>query len=257
MKRTKNNKKKVALATLGFFVLMGIYNSVVINSESHLSNSDAKLVKRLDEVYGVVVNGRKVAGTPSWKKLNTPDQIIVQKENVSTPQVIQPEVISTAAVKEELSLSLIEVINEKKWKDGLATNQFNGSLITNNGVIESLQVNLPQNQAVNVQFSEMTGNTFEYDLNGEIFTGLMYQVDSNAYMITLTSGPLEGTRLRFSDKAPVEEQQQTQELLAESNVQIGNFGQENAPEQMIEVDQALQHEAVKSPSFNLDQSQTM
>jgi hypothetical protein len=70
---------------------------------------------------------------------------------------------------------------------------------------------------IEISFSEMTGNTFEYDLNGQIYSGLMYQVDQNSYMITLTNGPLEGTRLRFAGESTdaQSQQEQTQAYLAE------------------------------------------
>lgn len=84
----------------------------------------------------------------------------------------------------------------------------------------------------------MSGNVFEYDLNGELYSGMMYQVDQNAYMVTLTNGPLEGTRLRFSSVDPVVEQQDNQVKLAENNVEIGSFGSaQPAPEMMLENDQ--------------------
>jgi hypothetical protein len=46
---------------------------------------------------------------------------------------------------------------------------------------------------------------FEYDQNGETLSGLLYQVDQNTYMVTLTNGPFEGTRLRFTQETQVEE----------------------------------------------------
>jgi hypothetical protein len=71
---------------------------------------------------------------------------------------------------------------------------------------------LPNGEGVSVSFSEMTGNVFEYDFEGELYSGMMYQVDQNSYMVTLTNGPLEGTRLKFSGEASLEEQQQQEEI---------------------------------------------
>ena len=118
------------------------------------------------------------------------------------------------------------MVNPRKYQHGAPTGQFTGSLSTNNGVIESLSVSLPNSENVSVSFSELTGNVFEYDFNGEIYSGMMYQVDQHAYMVTLTNGPLEGTRLRFSEETPVVEQQITQEKLAENNIEVGSFGDE-------------------------------
>jgi hypothetical protein len=212
----------------------------VINSESHLSNADVKFVKRLDEIYGVTIPGRQVAASTTWKKIENQDS-----QNKMAPQFVASsssgviptaaEVISDAVVKEELNLSLVEVINAKKWQNGLSSSQFSGALATNNGVIESLSVSLPNGEGVSVSFSEMTGNVFEYDLNGELYSGMMYQVDQHAYMVTLTNGPLEGTRLRFSAETPAVEQEQVAETLAENNIE----------------------EAAQAQAFNLDNSQAI
>ncbi len=278
-----NNYKSMVFALAGLFVLTGTYNAVVINSESQLSGSEIKFVKRLDEVYGVTVAGREVAASVQWQKLS-PSQIITKSAPIiqtvtkvdAAATAPATESVPGAAVQEELTLSLVEVINQKKWQNGLPAGQFNGSLSTNNGVIENLAVSLPNGEGVSVSFSEMTGNVFEYDLDGELYSGMMYQVDQHAYMVTLTNGPLEGTRLRFSSQSPADEQTQAQETLAESNIEVGNFGQEPevtpqadpqaeqmvqaqelSPEQLVQNDQRMQEEAVQAQSFNLDQSQAM
>lgn len=233
-----HKNKTVAFMAFGLFMVIGTYNAVVINSESHLAGTDIKFVKRLDEIYGVTVSGREVAASVNWQKLS-PQEVADQKVKLQPRQVIQtvstsnsaPEtsagdIVPAAAVQEELSLNLVEVINPKKWQKGLTNTQFTGSLATNNGTIESLNVSLPNGEGVSVSFSEMVGNVFEYDLDGELYSGMMYQIDQGAYMVTLTNGPLEGTRLRFLADAPIE-QQQTQEMLAENNgLEVGNFGQE-------------------------------
>lgn len=236
----KNSKNKIiAFATLGLLTVVGTYNAVVINAESHLG-SEVSSVKRLDEIYGVFTPGRTVAADQTWKKLS-PEQTKLQNISEKVVEVASSKAPTTeqeAAVTEELSLSLVEVINQTKWQNGLPKDQFNGSLSTNNGVIESLAVSLPNGESVSVSFSEMSGNVFEYDLNGELYSGMMYQVDQNAYMVTLTNGPLEGTRLRFSSVDPVVEQQDNQVKLAENNVEIGSFGSaQPAPEMMLENDQ--------------------
>lgn len=249
------NKKTIAFMVLGLFALTGAYNAVVINAESHLS-SDAKFVKRLDEINGVIVNGRSLATEPKWTKLAAlkmgPKKSAVLAKAAPAVEVSSEKApsfsdIPEPAVKESLSLSLVEVVNPKKYANGAPVGQFNGSLATNNGVIESLTVSLPGSENLSVAFSEMTGNVFEYDFQGEIYSGMMYQVDQGAYMVTLTNGPLEGTRLRFSAEAPAVEQQMTQEKLAENNVEVGSFGTDSreveaevAPTEMVQNDIANQ-----------------
>lgn len=250
------NKKMIAFAVLGLFALTGTYNALVINSDSHLS-SDLKFVKRLDEIHGITISGRGVAGAPSqWQKLAPVkmgpkrEVAVVAKTQVAPTSDKAPtlnDIVPEAAVQEALTLNLVEVINPKKYQNGAPAGQFSGSLATNNGVIESLSVSLPGSENVSVAFAEMTGNVFEYDFNGEIYSGMMYQVDQGAYMVTLTNGPLEGTRLRFSTESPAVEQQLTQETLAEvNNIEVGTFGSEpkveteTAPTEVVQNDIATQ-----------------
>lgn len=280
-----STNKLLGFVVFGLFVLTGTYNAVVINSESHINGSEIKFVKRLDELYGVTVPGREVAASVTWKKLapapvlaKKPAQIIQPiSTRASAPAIAEPAstVEAPAVVQEELTLSLVEVINTKKWQNGLPSNQFNGSLSTNQGVIENLSVSLPNGEGVAVSFSEMTGNVFEYDLDGELYSGMLYQVDQNAYMVTLTNGPLEGTRLRFSNQQPVEEQIQNQEVLAENHVDVGNFGDDQQAyeqqalneqqqsveqpqyEQMNQTDQQMQMEAMQAQALNAENPQAM
>lgn len=253
----KNHKRTLAVLAIGVFVFTGTYNSIVINAESHLAASDVRFVKRLDELYGVTVSGREVATTVSWQKL-TPTQVahikqrkqpryIEQTVKTADAAPTQQEVIPAAAVQEELSLNLVEVINPKLFAKGVPQGQFSGSLSTNNGVIESLSVSLPNTEAVSVSFSEMTGNVFEYDYGGELYSGMMYQVDQGSYMVTLTNGPLEGTRLRFQTEISPADQQQL-ESLAANNIEPGNFGQDQ-PEQVQAQEVAQQENPQDAPAY--------
>lgn len=249
--------KIMAFSVAALFMATGTYNAVVINSESLLENSQTKFVKRLDEVYGITVEGRKIASNVQWKKL-TPTKVATKSKTTielnEAPKVTSAPVesIPVALVQEELSLSLVEVINPKKWEKGIAEGQFSGSLMANAGVIEELSVMLPGGESVLVSFSEMTGNVFAYELNGEEFSGMMYQVDQNAYMVTLTNGPLEGTRMRFSSQSAFEQQNEVQNTLAESNVEIGNFGQ--APQSNPQItNENIATDNVQAQGFNFDQ----
>ena len=249
----KSRKFYVGL-TLGFLCVTGSYNAFVINSESIMSGNDIRFAKRLDEVYGVVVSKREVANTMAWQKLSVKQAAIYKNYGVVSDKLLQEvgasevapqsEVIAQAAVQEELSLSLTGVINPKKWQQGLNSSQFSGNLSTNQGVIESLSVSLPNGEGVSVSFSEMTGNVFEYDFNGELYSGMMYQENQNSYVVTLTNGPLEGTRLTFTGEVAPDsqpsEQVESQSVIAENNNVDGN----SAPEQDI-----TQAEAAPSENF--------
>jgi len=226
----KSRKFYVGL-TLGFLCVTGSYNAFVINSESIISGNDIRFAKRLDEVYGVVVSKREVANSMAWQKLSIRQAAIYKntgalsdtsfKQLVASDEAQQSEGYAQAAVQEELSLNLTGVVNPKKWQQGLNNSQFSGSLSTNQGVIESLSVSLPNGEGVSVSFSEMSGNVFEYDFNGELYSGMMYQENQNSYVVTLTNGPLEGTRLTFTGEISTDSQSgqpsESENVVADNN----------------------------------------
>ena len=245
-----NNKKFLGSIILGAFVITGLYNAVVMNSESHLS-SDMKL-KRLDEMNGVTTQGRKLASTTTWSKIQPlavktgTFQVLASQEKTSSSADV-----SEAAVQEELSLGLIEVVNAQKWQQGLATSQFNGTLTANNGVIETLVVSLPDDQGLTINFTELTGNVFNYELGGQEYAGMLYQVDQNSYMVTLTNGPLEGTRLRFGGEATPEVRESMEQNLAENNIEAGSFGSEEAA---VVVEDSAPKTEIQTAGFNFSET---
>lgn len=257
----KNNKKKIITFTAAFlFTVTGTYNAVVINSDSSIN--DIKFVKRLDEVYGVVKPGRMVAASVQWQKLEPKkiakvEAVIQEVTKIqAAPKIIdEPAPSPAAAVHEELELRLVEVINPTKWKEGIPQGHFSGYLSTNNGIIETMEISLPDTEGVSISYSEMTGNVFEYDFNGEVYSGMMYQVDQYSYMVTLSNGPLEGTRLRFSSTNPVEQQELDREVLADNyQIEAGSFGgEEIRPEVMVQNDQAMQAQGLEAQSYNFNQ----
>jgi hypothetical protein len=258
MKASKNKTKISAYISFGLFVLVGTYNAIVINSESFVQ--EASFVKRLDEHTGVTRPGRQVANTVVWQKLVAPKMVEAKKvESVSpTAAALEEAIPSTAAVQEELSLNLTEVINTKKYKNGLTNAQFTGALQTNNGIIESLSVSLPNGEGVSVSFSEMAGNVFEYDINGNLYSGMMYQVDSGSYMVTLTNGPLEGTRMKFASEAQVEQTQPDMPSAEVAGVETATFGAENQVAEnemnldgLSESDKVVPQEVIGAQAFNM------
>lgn len=232
MKWAQSKKKAFTFLAVTALVVSGTYNSVMVNSDSFMNEQDVRFVKRLDEVYGVVKVGRQYASTESqWVKLTNKEVAAVAKNLVPAPapklEVQKTEVASApveteAAVKEELDLRLVEVVNPKKYQGNVPASLFSGNLIANDGRIETLSVSLPNGDGLSINSTEMVGNVFEYDLDGEKLSGMIYQVDQTTYMVTLTNGAFEGTRMKFSSgAAPIEF---NQEVVADSNIQVGQFG---------------------------------
>lgn len=245
----KINKKKTAFSVAFLFTLVGTFNAVIINSDSSLSNK-GNFVKRLDERYGVVTPGRSVAATSEWQKLEKkplPSTLAKTASPAIQPTELVAEV-PTSAVPEDLRLNLVEVI--RNGNRGEFQGQFSGSLFTRAGVIESLDVSLPEGVTISVAYSELMGNVFEYSQKGEVNSGMLYQVDDQSYIITLTNGPLEGMRMRFS-AAPLLEQQDLnqQELVENHKIEIGGFGDDREAQTTAWADQEMQVQAADVSSF--------
>jgi hypothetical protein len=80
MKYEINKIKKEGFIIFGLSVMVGCYNAFVINSDSQLSDKDQHF-KRLDEIYGVTVPGRAMAGSLSCQKLN-PTRIVARDQQI-------------------------------------------------------------------------------------------------------------------------------------------------------------------------------
>lgn len=241
----KKSLKKIMYAGITGFLCLGIVNAFIINHHSDFSG--ITYIKGLDEMYGHVQPGRVLATNSGWKKLENAEvkNTIAYHSADSTEQGEPP-----AAIGEDLSLDLVEVINPKLWSRGLPTSEFSGDLATANGTIESLSINLPGKEEISVSFAEMNGNVFQYDYNGEIYSGMLYQVDPKSYMVTLTNGPLEGTRLRFVAEFSPEQVEISQTLKEEHNLQIGFFGEN--PKSEMKDDKKVDHSVVESQMMNMD-----
>lgn len=235
------SKKNWTVFGLTFlFAAAGIYNSVIIESHSSLDSSHYSLVKRLD-AGGMNRPARMVASTIRWEKLKpvAPQKQVAQIAQVSRDVVQEAAPIESS--REDLNLSLVEVINPAKFKDGLASSDFSGVLTTNGSQIETMEISLPQGLGVSISYSEINGNVFEYEMNGETFSGMLYQVDQNAYMVSFTAGVMAGTRLRFQALSTVEESMNQDEV---AQADVGQFGQEGyEAEEIANLDRDLQNQS--------------
>lgn len=225
--KTKRNTLTMLITA---FVVVGTYNSIVINTDEFMNQQEVRFVKRLDEVYGVVKTGRLMANQGKWTKIASRpvvkekvfmSAVSVPKKEEVKETVASEEIESKAAIKEELSLELSEVFNAKKYPQPPKAGEFNGTLSARDGIIESISVALPRGESFSVNFSEMTGNVFEYDIDGETLSGMIYQMDKSSYMVTLTNGPLEGTRLKFGT-VKEEEYGNNSAAIAENNYPDSN-----------------------------------
>ncbi len=217
--------KQLSKITLGLTAMAlftsGTYNTFVLNSKSFMKSREVKFVKRLDEIQGevkVAQNNWNDLASPKIKQEVRREIIAVKKINENNPSVqkrkIQKKDLASAErkiqnpitqenvkadpiIKQRLDLKLASFFNTRLYKAPLKGEQFEGSLYTNDGMIESLEVSLPEGKSINIAYSEMQGNIFTYELNGELYSGMIYEAGKGNYMVNLTNGPYADTRMKF------------------------------------------------------------
>ena len=240
----KKHLKKIMAAGIGGFVVLGMINAFIIGHHSEI-DGNITYIKGLDEMYGMSQPGRVLATNSGWKKIE--DETTGTSVNTGEDSLTD----APSAIGEDLQLGLVEVINTKIWSKGLPNTEFSGELQTTNGRIDSLTVNLPGKEEISITFAEMNGNVFQYDYSGEVYSGILYQVDPKSYMVTLTNGPLEGTRMRFVEDFSPEQVEIKETLKEEHNVEVGFFGEnpkQTQPAQKKPSDPSL----VEVQLFNMD-----
>lgn len=219
-----------------------------IKSEDFMNDNEIKFVKRIDELNGHMV--RSVASLKPMnlfkedKKVEIKPQMINAKPALSFKAPVAtlergsmikadnaPKV--KAAISLDLDCALTEVYSPKKYKNALTKNQFEGSLRTANGVIESLEVRLPNNEVISIDNSKMVGNLFSYNLNGEKFNGMIFTTDNKNFMVSLTDGPFADTRFKFETNNQEETNNETDNVAM--NEQAQTF-EEQAPAENVKID---------------------
>ncbi len=119
---------------------------------------------------------------------------------VKDPRETTTDKNEMAHIKSSLNLELVEFSNAKKFKKILKNGEVEGSLVANDGYIENLEIFLPDDGEITANFTEMNGNVFSYDHEGETYSGLIYQAGNSNYTVTLVNGPYQGSRMKFVSK---------------------------------------------------------
>ena len=175
------------------------------------SEETAGIVRRLDDM------GDDAEAKIVWDKINAEAERLIERPvqreviaNAKRSEVSQverqPVLASAFAGVEEVDLKLADALNTKVFKRALRENEFSGSLSFRDGNIESLSFELPGGLAIDLSYAQMEGNTFAFDHEGVACRGVVFstgQGKQRVFMVTLTGGRLEGTRLRFDHTGPV------------------------------------------------------
>jgi len=202
-------KKLIAIATL-FTLLGAMYLSNSSNEEIIASDDDSVVARRLDD-HGD--NSKRSVASSARNLFHKADKsglAIIKKSPVFTAkvastseklEVAKQEIQAESAFKDvqELSLPLTEAYGRdtKKFPNGISTSEISGRIELKDGNIESLDVTI-KGETIAVNYSELKGNSFSYKMEGDdCYGALIPTPDKRVYMVELTGGPLDKTRLMF------------------------------------------------------------
>jgi hypothetical protein len=199
MKILKRTFIGTGLLGTALMVVLASYNTMSVDYTAFTKNDlDIRFSKRLDNITGEIIIGRMAASIPKWNEIATKSigkEVIKIKNDVKIKKIIETkkEYVKTVqpapVVASNLDLELTGgFYNKKSLKDN---GSFSGSAKVVNGVIESISLNLPNDESVDIHTSKdkMVGNVFQYEDTGtgENRTGLFYEVKKGTYMVTLTN----------------------------------------------------------------------
>lgn len=218
MKAIGTNLRLIIGLKLAFILVLGVYNSMVINSKSFMSaDSNIASFKRLDEINGSITLGkREVANfvplpksettkaielatqSPVIKRVQAPiEQEVAEQESANNNSSIQEVEYVEPAITDNLELELTSAFH-----NGPIEGDVRGSAVVVDGMIEKIFVEMPDGAEILIQTRDrMQGNVFTYQDadSGEMVSGMLYEVKPGTYMITLSNDSnYAGARLEFT-----------------------------------------------------------
>jgi hypothetical protein len=172
---------------------VSVYNTYFIGfsvNEYSISFDERKPIAK--RFKASIVKKKEILDLAKKRKMNA--HLNIKKEAPKKAAVVQKKY--QANITDNLSLNVTEVFNSKKYKKVLRGEDISGKLVASNGIIESLELSTPDDEIV-IEMSQLNGNMFSYYQDGEIYSGLFYQIQNSSYMITLSNGPHAGTRIKL------------------------------------------------------------
>jgi hypothetical protein len=200
-------KKKSSKTIIIFFITLGtslgLYNSVLINDESSVGLDQTSFHKRLDEILGRTIEGRRPASEITILKNRAPmmgsQPVVVENKNGLEVEEIKmsPSIYSVPPnTGEGLSLKLFE-IHIKQDPYEIQTENVSGHILVKNGVITNFSATFQDGETLNLENLELSASRFQYQYAGEVFDGIFYHSNENQYALNFTSGPFKNYQLIF------------------------------------------------------------
>ncbi len=202
----KNSFLKAIIGGLGFFIaasflVSGVYLSFYLKSTEFMGLETANLSSQFARIAHQFRPLKNQKFTPSvaeaTRTIAKTETRKVKKASFVPPKTVDPQ-LPQSIVQNDLQMDLLEFFNGKKYKKLLTKTHASGSLYAYDGMIDSLEVQLPGGEEIRISYAELTGNTFQYTTDdGGKYGGVMYETEKNMFIITLNDGPHAGSRMKF------------------------------------------------------------
>lgn len=161
-------------------------------------------------------------------------------------------------INSDVSVSAAEFYHPK-LATVLSGNAISGYLEVQNGEVKGLSVNINSDKAndigilmISMGESQLQGNIFVYEIDGQNYTGTIYPTSVNEYMVSFVNGPWNGARVKFTSQ---EQQEAPAESVADGSEQIFDQGSYQTPEtDMTSREWASEQEQVESTEVTIDTS---
>ena len=204
------SKKTFTFLLVAATAASGVYNSLEMNSKDFLGlgmKNQTQAIEFTSEEFDLEIEKKSYQFEksnvfapknlkPKFRKVDLP-KVSKSVENTDTTEE------APAYIQDDISLNLIEYYNPNKFstilKVGDNSSPVNGVLEAANGVVEKIDITLPDGESLFVEYGEMKENRFTYTVHGEKLRGIIYKVDAKTYMVSLDEGPHAGTRMKFAD----------------------------------------------------------
>ncbi len=192
----------MSLRTVTFIFAIGLVIWSISNrTDVKVSDTqaDPSLIQRRVEDYGDNKKGngrRPISHFGNSKNTKIHDR---QDNAFSNSLNLQKKNLSAFKNVEEISLTLVEVSNSKKFSRELRIDEFQGTLDMRDGNIESIEISLPSNINLSASYSSLKGNIFKYYIGNQEYTASLKSAGRNSgtFLVHLDGGPLDQTKFTF------------------------------------------------------------
>lgn len=258
-------KGPIVLVSIAAFIMIGLHNTFYTTltvdnkrvniawSQSPVDNSSFSVQENKVQKEEVQLAYSNPVSAPTVSIANNMIQVDETTESNAAPESNHKN--EYAVINGDISVSAAEFYHPK-LTTVLSGSAISGYLEVSGGNVKGLSLNINSDKAkdmgiqmISMGESQLQGNIFVYEIEGQNYTGTIYPTSPTEYMVSFVNGPWNGARVKFSSQ----EQQESQDG-NNGNDQLFDQDSYSAPEtDMTNREWASQEE--QSPENSQDANQ--